>query len=68
VSDLIERIAKNIRKYRKGMSLKTISQKSGIPFSTINTIYYKHKIKDVQVSTLLAVAKALNVSLDELIE
>ena len=68
MNNLIDVVSKNIRKYRKGMSLKTISLKSGVPISTVNTIYYKHKIKDIRLSTVIAIAKALNVSLDQLVK
>jgi transcriptional regulator with XRE-family HTH domain len=66
-SSLIEAVARNIRKYKKGLSLAKIAQKARVPVSTIETIYYKRRIKDIKASTLLAIAKALNVSTDDLI-
>jgi transcriptional regulator with XRE-family HTH domain len=65
--DTSKRIAKNIRKHRKGMSLKTIAQKAGIPVGTIEYIYYPRR-KNPRIDTLIAIAKALGVSLDKLVK
>jgi len=63
-----QRISKNIRKFKKEQktSFRKISKKAGIPFTTLETILYK-KREDLKVSTLLAIAKALSVKLDDLI-
>ena len=64
---LIKTVAKNIRKYKDAQktSFLKIAKKAGIPFTTLETILYK-KRSDLKVSTLLAIANALNVSLDDL--
>jgi transcriptional regulator with XRE-family HTH domain len=61
-------IAKNIRKYRAGMSLAKIAKKANLSMSTLETIYYRRRIADVKVSTLLAIAKGLNISIDQLLD
>jgi transcriptional regulator with XRE-family HTH domain len=67
--DLIKTIAKNIRKLkvRQKTSFLKIAKKAGIPFTTLETILYK-KRADLKISTLMAIAKALKVSLDELVK
>lgn len=67
MDNIVKTIAKNIRKYRKGMSLKTISKISGVPVSTIEHIYYMRK-KSVEITTLIPIAKALKISIDKLIK
>jgi transcriptional regulator with XRE-family HTH domain len=66
--DLVEKVAKNLRKYRKGLSLAKLAQKADVPVKTIETIYYKQRIRDIQVSTLQKIASALGVSVDELLK
>ena len=50
----------------KDITIKEISEESGIPFSTLNTLLYGNS-KDIKLSTAVKLAKALNVSIDELI-
>ena len=64
---LMKRIAKNIRKHRKGQSLKKIANKAGIPVSTLEKIYYPQQ-KDITITTANKIAKALYVKVDDLIK
>lgn len=50
----------------KDITIKDISEESDIPFSTLNTFLYGNS-KDIKLSTAVKLAKALNVSIDELI-
>ena len=65
--NIVSKVAENIRKYRKGQSLATLAGKAQIPISTLETIYYKRRIKDIKVSTVLAIAKSLGISTDKLL-
>ena len=47
------------------ITIKDISEESSIPFSTLNTFLYGNS-KDIKLSTAVKLAKALNVSIDEL--
>ena len=48
------------------ITIKDVSEISGVPASTINTILYG-KSKDVKLSTVILIAKALNISIDEIV-
>ena len=50
----------------KDITIKEISEKADIPFSTLNTFLYGDS-KDIKLSTAVKLAGALNVSIDELI-
>ena len=50
----------------KDITIKDISEEADIPFSTLNTFLYGDS-KDIKLSTAVKLAKALNVSIDELI-
>ena len=50
----------------KDITIKDISEEACIPFSTLNTLLYGNS-KDIKLSTAVKLAKALNVSIDELI-
>jgi len=65
---LTKNIARNIRKYKgdRNISFLRIAKKAGIPYTTLENIIYSRK-NDVQVSTLLKIAKVLGVSLDALV-
>jgi len=67
--DLIDRIVKNIEEKRKqqGLSVDQLGKKSNISFSTITKIRLK-EVKDVRVSTLIALAQALQCTLDDLVK
>ncbi len=65
--ELIDKIARNIKKYRKGLSLAKLSEKADVPVKTIENIYYKLSSRDVRVSTLQKIAKALGVTTDDLL-
>jgi len=60
----VETIARNINKYRK-VSIARLADKAGISKFTLQKILYA-QTKDIQVSTLIKIAKALDVSLDKL--
>lgn len=61
-----EAIAKNIQKYRK-VSIAKLADKARMSQFSIQNILYGKKA-DVKVSTLMKIAKALNVTLDELVK
>ncbi len=48
------------------LNKNTLSQKSGIPYSTIDSLY-KKGFENIKLSTLKGLAEALNVSLDFLV-
>ena len=50
----------------KDITLREISEESGIPFSTLNTLLYGNA-KDCKLSTVIALARALHISMDELV-
>lgn len=62
----VKTIAKNIRKHKK-VSFKEIALKAGVPYSTFENIIFA-QIKDVQISTLSKIAKALSISVDDLLK
>lgn len=66
--DLSDTFRQNIWKYAedRGMTIVDIANKSDIPINTINS--FLHKISnDMKVSNVAKIAKALNVSIDELV-
>ena len=50
----------------KDVTLKEISEKADIPFSTLNTFLYGSS-RDIKLSTVVRLAHALDVSIDELV-
>jgi DNA-binding Xre family transcriptional regulator len=67
--DIVKTVAGNIRKYkniRKTSYLK-IAKKADIPFATLENIIYL-RINDIKITTLLKIAKALQVSIDDLVK
>lgn len=62
----VKTIANNINKLRK-VSIAKLAMKAGISQFTLQNILYVKK-KDVQVSTLSKIAKALNVPMDDLLK
>ena len=66
--DFISAFRKNMFMYleEKDITIKDISEQSDVPFSTLNTFLYGNS-KDIKLSTAVKLAKALNVSIDELI-
>ena len=50
----------------KDITIKDISEKANVPFSTLNSFLYGDS-KDIKLSTAVKLARALNVSIDELI-
>lgn len=59
---------KNLFMYveEKDITIKEISEEAGIPFSTLNSFLYG-KTNDVKLSTAVKLAKALKISIDELV-
>ena len=54
---------------QKGMSVYKLSKLSGVPYTTVNEIVLdKKKINDCKVSTIISLARALNISNEELLE
>jgi DNA-binding Xre family transcriptional regulator len=66
--DFMERISRNVEKRRKKLRLSAdrLSKKADISISTLVKIR-RLETKDLKVSTFLALAKALDCSLDELV-
>lgn len=66
--DFMSAFRKNMFMYidEKDITIKDISDESDVPFSTLNTFLYGNS-KDIKLSTAVKLAKALNVSIDELI-
>ena len=66
--DFMSAFRKNMFMYidEKDITIKDISEEACIPFSTLNTLLYGNS-KDIKLSTAVKLAKALNVSIDELI-
>lgn len=66
--DFMSAFRKNMFMYidEKDITIKDISEESCVPFSTLNTLLYGNS-KDIKLSTAVKLAKALNVSIDELI-
>ena len=65
----IKTIAKNIQKLRfsRNFPISKLADKAKLSNHTIESILYA-KAKDVQVSTLLKIAKALNCKVDDLLK
>ena len=51
---------------QKEITIREISESSGVSFSTLNNFLYG-KSDDMKLSTVVPIARALNVSVDELI-
>lgn len=67
-NDFMSSFRKNMFMYleEKDITIKEISEEADVPFSTLNTFLYGES-KDIKLSTAVKLAKALNVSIDELI-
>ena len=63
------KIAENIKRYRseKGWSQEQVAREAGIPFTTFTKIE-NGTTKNPSIETLVKIAKALNVSLDDLVK
>ena len=66
--DFMSAFRRNMFMYieEKDITIKEISEEADVPFSTLNTFLYGDS-KDIKLSTAVKLAKALNVSIDELI-
>ena len=60
---------KNLIMYlnQPGITISELSEISGVSYSTLNSIIYGKRAKDVHLSTVVSLANALNVSMDELV-
>ena len=67
-NDFISAFRKNLFMYidDKEITIRDISDASGVPFSTLNTFLYGNS-KDIKLSTTVKLAHALNISIDELV-
>ena len=67
-NDFMSAFRKNMFMYieEKDITIKEISEEADVPFSTLNTFLYGDS-KDIKLSTAVKLAKALNVSIDELV-
>lgn len=67
-TDFMTAFRNNVFMYLKDKSLtiKELSERSDVPFSTLNTFLYGSS-KDVKLSTAVKLAHSLNVSMDELV-
>lgn len=63
----VEKIAHNINKLRKETSVDRLSKIADLPASTIWNIL-SNQVKDIKISTLIALAKALNCTIDDLLK
>ena len=66
--DYMSAFRQNLFRYvdDKDITLKEISEKADIPFSTLNTFLYGSS-RDIKLSTVVRLAHALDVSIDELV-
>lgn len=62
------KMAENVKKLRKerGLTLRDLANKSGLAFGAIGNIE-RGVIKDPHLSTVIKLAKAFNISVNELI-
>ena len=67
--DYLESFRKNVDmlKIERDLTLKEISEGSGLPYSTLNTVLYDPDVKDIKASTAIALAKYFKISVDELL-
>jgi predicted transcriptional regulator len=66
VKEILENISRNIKKLKKEMTIKQLAEKADISPNTLYKVIYLQK-DDIQLSTLLSIAKALKISLDRLV-
>lgn len=66
--DFMESLRHNLSMYidTPEVTIKNLSEESGIPFSTLNTLLYGSS-NDVKLSTVISLARALGISIDELV-
>lgn len=66
--DFISAFRHNLFMYidEKDITIKDISEKANVPFSTLNSFLYGDS-KDIKLSTAVKLARALDVSIDELV-
>jgi DNA-binding Xre family transcriptional regulator len=62
---LVNKVSKNIRKLHK-TTFEALASKAGIPYSTLEKILFL-QVKDIKLSTIIAISKALHVKVDDLI-
>lgn len=66
--DFMESLRRNLSMYidTPEITIKNLSEASGVPFSTLNTLLYGTS-NNVKLSTVISLAKALEISIDELV-
>ena len=66
--DYLSAFHKNMNLYvsQPDFTIREISERSGLSFSTINTVLYGNN-RDYKLSTIIGLSKAMNVSIDELV-
>lgn len=67
-TDDIATLRRNVEMYvqEPDITIRDISEQSGVPIPTINNLLYKDK-QGIRLSTAIALARALQVSIDELV-
>ena len=67
-TDDIATLRRNVEMYVQDpdITIRDISEQSGVPIPTINNLLYKDK-QGIRLSTAIALARALQVSIDELV-
>lgn len=64
----MESFRKNVDLYLKepGLTIRKLAEEAGIPFATLNNFLY-NSTADVKLSTAISLARALGISIDELV-
>ena len=65
----IETLKHNIEKYMgfANITIKELSEAANIPFATLNNLLYSKTYKDCKLSTVINLARAMEISVDELL-
>lgn len=65
----IETLKRNIEKYMvfANITIKELSEAANIPFATLNNLLYSKTHKDCKLSTVINLARAMGISVDELL-
>lgn len=65
----INALKNNIEKYMSfsGITMKELSETANIPFATLNNLLYSKTLKDCKISTVINLARAMGITIDELL-
>lgn len=65
----ISALKRNIEKYMgySGITMKELSETANIPFATLNNLLYSKTLKDCKISTVINLATAMGITVDELL-